>query len=343
MPWGSTGLDISKVGVPMIRTVVAVSTLFLGLVPLAASAAEKAAFSPTKPVRLIVPYPAGGSNDIVARMMAPKLSDLWRQSVVVENKIGASGILASDFVANSPPDGHAILFGSNSATTIADHLTISSPTFKGMADLVPLTNVLTVPAVLVANPKVTASTVPELVDLLKKNPGKFNYSSSGAQSGYHLSMIQFQRMTGTRLVHVPFGGLAPAELAVIAGNVELMLDSAITSLNYIRGGQMKVLGIASLETWPLAPHYPKISDVLPGFQSVSFIGLFAARGTPADLAAKLTQDLRAIINEPEMRKRLLDLGALSSSIGNSTDDFKVFLEQDSKTWGTVIRAGRDAP
>jgi len=273
--------------------------------------------------------------------MAPRLSELWKQTVVVENRVGASGILASDFVANSPPDGLAILFGSNSATTIAEHLPINSATFKGMGDLVPLTNVLSVPAVLVANPtKMPASTVAEFIELLKKNPGKFTYSSSGASSGYHLSMVQFQTMTGTRMVHVPYGGLAPAELAVIAGDVEVMLDSAITSLQYILGGQMKALGIASMEAWPLAPDYPKISDTLPGFQSLSFIGLFAARGTPPDLASKLTQDLRAVLNEPSMRKRLLDLGALSSSVGMPTEAFKRFLEQDSETWGKVIRAGR---
>src|SRR3954470_5434230 len=171
----------------MIRSVVAASGMLLGLLaPVTGQAAEPAAFAPPRPVRLIVPYPAGGSNDIVARMMAPKLSDLWKQTVVVENKVGASGILASDFVANSPPDGLAILFGSNSATTIAEHLATNSVTFKGMADLVPLTNVLSIPAVLVANPaKVQASTLADFIALLRQNPGKFTYSSSGASSGYH--------------------------------------------------------------------------------------------------------------------------------------------------------------
>lgn len=329
----------------MIRVLLVLAATFVSLLsPAIGQSAEPAAFAPNRPVRLIVPYPAGGSNDIVARMMAPKLSEMWKQTVVVENKVGASGILASDFVANSPPDGLAILFGSNSATTISDHIPTNSATFKGMADLVPLTNVLSVPAVLVANPaKMPASTVPEFIELLKANPGKFTYSSSGATSGYHLSMLQFQTLTGTKMVHVPYGGLAPAEMAVVAGDVEVMLDSAITSLQHIRGGRMKVLGLAAVEPWPLAPDYSKISDTLPGFQSLSFIGLFVARGTPADLAGKLTRDLRTVLNDPDVRKRLVDLGGLASSIGMPTEDFRAFLEKDSKTWGDVIRAGKVAP
>src|SRR6201999_441825 len=181
---------------------------------------------------------------------------------------------------------------------------------------------------LVANPKVSAQTVPELIALLKANPDKYNYSSSGAQSGYHLSMVQFRMMTGTKMVHVPYGGLAPAELAVMAGDVEVMLDSALTSLQYIRGGRMRALGLASLEPWPLAPEYSLMSAPLPNFQSLSFIGLFAARGTPPDLAAKLTEDFRAVLNEPTMKQKLLDLGALPSSIGMLTADFKAFLTQD---------------
>ena len=209
-----------------------------------------------------------------------------------------------------------------------------------MNDLVSLTNVLSIPAVLVVNPKVSAKTIPELVAVLKDNPGKYNYSSSGAQSGYHLSMEQFQMMTGTKMVHVPYAGLAPAELAVIAGDVEVMLNSALTSLQYIRSGRMKALGLASLEPWPLAPDYPLISATLPGFQSLSFIGLFAARGTPPDLAAKLTTEFRAVLTESELRQKLLDLGALPSSIGMSTEDFKAFLTVDSRTWGEVINAGK---
>ena len=294
---------------------------------------------PSRAVRLIVPYPAGGSNDIVARLMAAKLSERWKQNVIVENKVGASGILASEYVANSPPDGYAILVGSNSATTIAEHLELKSATFRGLKDLVPLTNVLSVPAVLVANPKVPANNLAELVAFLKKSPGKYTYSSSGAQSGYHLSMVQFQTMTGTELVHVPYGGLAPAELAVIAGDVDVMLDSSLTSLHYIKGGQMKVIGLASLEPWPLAPDYPLLSKTLPGFQSLSFIGLFASRGTPQPLADKLTEEFRAVLNDGDLRKRLLELGALRSSIGMSTEDFRTFLAADSKTWGDVIRAG----
>jgi tripartite-type tricarboxylate transporter receptor subunit TctC len=326
------------------RSVIAIAGLLLGLVgPSASLAAEPVSEFPSRPVRLIVPYPAGGSNDIVARMMAIKLAERWKQSVIVENKVGASGILASEFVANSPSDGYAILVGSNSATTIAEHLDTKSTTFKGMNDLVPLTNVLSIPAVLVVNPKVPVATIAELVDLLKKSPGKYNYSSSGAQSGYHLSMLQFQTLTGTQMVHVPYAGLAPAELAVVAGDVEVMLDSALTSLQYIRSERMKVLGLASLEPWPLAPEYPLISNTLPGFQSLSFIGLFAARGTPADLAVKLTEDLRAVLNEADMRKRLLDLGALPSSIGMPTSDFRRFLAVDSKTWGDVIRTIKKTP
>lgn len=302
-------------------------------------AAEPVSEFPSRPVRLIVPYPAGGSNDITARLMAVKLAERWKQSVIVENRLGASGILASEYVANSPPDGYAILVGSNSATTIAEHLGTNSATFHGLADLVPLTNVLSIPAVLVVNPNVPATSLAELLDLLRRNPGKFNFSSSGAQSGYYLSMKQFQTMTGTSIVHVPYAGLAPAELAVLAGDVQIMLDLAITSLQYVKDGRMRALGVASLEPWPLAPQYPMISATLPGFQSLSFIGLFAARGTPPDLAARLTADFRDVLNAPEMRKSLLDLGALPSSIGMSTEDFKAFLAADSKQWGDVINAG----
>jgi tripartite-type tricarboxylate transporter receptor subunit TctC len=304
-----------------------------------AIAADPLSDFPSRPVRLIVPYPAGGSNDITARLMSVKLAEKWKQSVIVENKVGASGIVASEYVANSPPDGYAILVGSNSATTIAEHLGTNSTTFHGLDDLVPLTNVLSVPAVLVVNPNFPAHTLSEFVDLLKENPGKFNFSSSGAQSGYYLSMKQFQMMTGTSMVHVPYSGLAPAELAVISGDVQIMLDSALTSLPYVKQGRMRALGVASLEPWPLAPEYPLIAATLPNFQSLSFIGLFAARGTSPDLAARISGDFRSVLNDPGIRKSLLDLGALPSSIGMSTSDFKAFLAADSKQWGEVIAAG----
>jgi tripartite-type tricarboxylate transporter receptor subunit TctC len=267
------------------------------------------------------------------------LAEKWKQSVIVENKVGASGILASEYVANSAPDGYAILVGSNSATTIAEHLGTNSATFHGLDDLVSLTNVLSVPAVLVVNPSVPAQSIAELIDLLKRNPGKFNFSSSGAQSGYYLSMKQFEIMTGTSMVHVPYAGLAPAELAVMSGDVQIMLDSALTSLQFVRQGRMRALGVASLEPWPLAPEYPLISATLPGFQSLSFIGLFAARGTPPELAAKLTADFRSVLNDPDTRKNLLELGALPSTIGMSASDFQAFLAADSRQWGEVISAG----
>ncbi len=312
--------------------------LFALAFPVVARAAEPVSAYPSKLVRLIVPYPAGGSSDIVARMMAIKLADRWKQSVIVENKVGASGIIATDFVANSPPDGYSILVGSNSATTIASHLSTKSSTFKGLSDLVSLTNVLSVPAVLVVNPRVPANTIAELIALLKQSPGKYNYGSSGAQSGYHLSMEQFQMMTGTKMVHVPYAGIAPAELALISGDVEVLLDSGLTSLQHIRSGRMRILGIASLETWPLAPEFPLMSATLPGFQSLSFIGLFAARDTPTELAAKITSEFRAILNESELHQKLINLGAIPSSIGMSSEDFKKFLEIDAKTWGDVIQA-----
>jgi len=318
----------------------ALVSLFFLVCPTVLQAQEPVSAYPSRTVRLIVPYPAGGSNDIVARMMAVKLADRWKQNVIVENRVGASGIIASDFVANSPPDGYAILVGSNSATTIADHLDLKSTTFRGLKDLVPLTNVLSVPAVLVVNPKVPANTLEELIDLLKQNPGKYNYASSGAQSGYHLSMEQFQVMTGTKMVHIPYTGLAPAGVALLQGEVQVMLASAITSREHIVGGRMRALGLASLEPWPLAPEYRLMSPLLPGFQSISFIGLFAARGTPPALAEKLTHEFRTLLHEPDMRKKMLDLGALPSSIGTSTADFREFLATDSKTWGAVINAGK---
>jgi tripartite-type tricarboxylate transporter receptor subunit TctC len=303
--------------------------------------AEPVASFPSRTVHLIVPYPANGSNDIAARLMAVKLSERWHQNVVVENKVGASGILASEYVANSPPDGYEILVGSNSATTIAEHLDMTTSSFRGMRDLAPLTNVLSIPAVLVVNPSVPAQNLAEFIDLLRRNPGKFNFSSSGAQSGYYLSMLQFQQMTGTKMVHVPYGGLAPAELAVMAGDVQAMLDSSLTSLQPIRADRIRALGVASLEPWPLAPQYPLMSATLPGFQSLSFIGLFVAHGTPDALVAKLTEDFRTILNEPELHRRLLDLGALPSSIGMPNNEFKAYLVEDSKTWGDVIAAGKD--
>lgn len=145
-------------------------------------------------------------------------------------------------------------------------------------------------------------------------------------------------MTGTKMVHVPYAGIAPAELALISGDVEVLLDSGLTSLQHIRSGRMRILGIASLETWPLAPEFPLMSATLPGFQSLSFIGLFAARDTPTELAAKITSEFRAILNESELHQKLINLGAIPSSIGMSSEDFKKFLEIDAKTWGDVIQA-----
>jgi tripartite-type tricarboxylate transporter receptor subunit TctC len=313
-----------------------IATALLAVCALASTAqAQSAADYPNRTVRLIVPFAAGGGVDILARLVGARLGALWGKPVVVENHTGATGIVAAQLVGSSGNDGHTLLVGTPSTLTVLPALKGGLP-FNNLADFVPLTLLGTAPFVLVVNPKVEAKSTAELIALLKANPKKFNFGNAGTGGMPHLASLMFGQMAGVELVHVPFRGTAPAMTAVVAGQVEGMVDSMISQLPAISDGRLRALGVGSVQRAPALPDVPPIAEALPGYEAIGWVSLHAAPGTPAAIADKLQASIAKVLQEPELRQRL-DAVATTPG-GQSIAEFVAFMRRDMDRWAKVGKA-----
>jgi tripartite-type tricarboxylate transporter receptor subunit TctC len=296
---------------------------------------------PAKPVRIVVPFAAGGTTDILARALAPELSRVFGQPFIIENKPGAGGNVGADNVAKSAPDGYSLLMGTVGTHAINPALYPKMP-YDHVKDFVPITLVAGVPNVLVMNPAKAEAygikSVPDLIRYAKANPGKLNMASSGNGTSIHLSGELFKTMTGTFMVHFPYRGSGPALLDLIGGNMDLMFDNLPSAMPQIKAGKLKALAVTSAERSAAVPELPTIAEAGPvkGFEASSWFGLLAPAGTPADIVNRLQQETAKALGAPALKERLLSQGAIPS--GMSPADFAKLIAAETKKWAEVVKA-----
>jgi len=300
----------------------------------ASPAAEQA--YPSKPVRLLVGFSPGGGTDVAARIIARKLSEMWGQQVVVDNRAGAGGLLAFEMTARANPDGYTLL-ASSPSFAIQVSLAARLP-YDPVRDFAPVTQASAAPYILVLYPGVEAKSVKELVALAKANPGKLDYASGGIGSAQHLAAELFNLMAGISMVHVPFKG-AVSIPDVIAGRVKMVFSGVPQALTHVQAGRLRAIGVTTPKRSPVVPDVPTIAEAgVSGYDVTVWYGIFVTGGTPRPIVARLNADFVRAINVPEVRQQLTAMGL--EPIGNSSEEFNKTVRSEIKQWGQVIqRAG----
>jgi tripartite-type tricarboxylate transporter receptor subunit TctC len=295
---------------------------------------------PNKTIKIVVPLPPGGSNDVLARLLAQKLSEAFSQPVVVENKPGAAGNIATDFVAKSAPDGYTIAIAPNQTVAVNPVLYPKLP-FDVVRDLEGITMLGRVPMVLVVSPKVAANTVTELISLAKSGPDKLTYASAGAGSPQHMAAEVFKSMTGTRVTHVAYKGSVPALVDVLSGVVDIMFCPLNSALPHIRSGKLRALGSTGTQRLSLLANLPTIAESVSNYESDIWIGMVTPAKTPPAIVTKLNLELRKTLALPEVRDKLAEQGIYAES--SSAADFTKLIATDQKRWAGVIKAANIQP
>ncbi len=312
-----------------------IRALFLALAVLAAPAYGQSDY-PSKPIRIVVPFPPGGAVDIVGRTIGRGLADAWKASVVIDNRPGASAMIGTEFVAKAPADGYTLLMGSMSALAVNSSLFKSTIRYDPIRDFAPVALVAHTPGVLAVNPKLGVTSVAELVALAKSKPGVLTYASSGNGNFQHLIGEMFKNATGTNIVHVPYKGSAPALVDAIGGQVDMIFDVVPTAAPPIKAGQLRGLGVTSTSRSEALPEVPTMVEAgLTGFNVSSWYGIAAPAGTPADIVAKLNAEIVKFVRSAEARAQLLTLGAMP--LGGSAAEFGAHIKSENVRWAEVIR------
>jgi tripartite-type tricarboxylate transporter receptor subunit TctC len=303
-----------------------------GAVLLFASAATLAQVFPSKPVRIVVPFPPGGGADTLTRIMEPRLAAIWAQPVIVENRPGASGHIGADFVAKSVPDGHTLVMASTAALDE-----------KNVVEFAPVSLVSASPYIVTANPKVAAANIRELIAFARANPGKLSFASSGTGAASHLSAELFKSMSGVDLLHVPYKGTGQAVTDLLAGHVNLMFAPAQTVMAYVREGRLKALALTGSKRSETLPDLPTVAESgLPGYAAVGWFGVLAPAATPKATVAKISTDVNRVLAGREVREKMLGLGADPS--GDAPEEFARFIREDQAKWSKLMKeAGITAP
>jgi len=296
---------------------------------------SEAAEYPTRPVRWIVGYPAGGTTDILARLIGHSLSERLGQQFIIENKPGAGNNIATEAVINSPPDGYTVLLV-NPANAINATL-YRKLSFNFMRDMLPVAGLMRVPNVMEVNPSVPVKTVAEFIVYAKANPGKINWASSGNGTSVHLSGELFKVMTGVELTHVPYRGSAPALTDMISGTVHVMFDNMPSSLPHIQAGKLRALAVTTAKRSDALPEIPTVADTVPGYEASAFFGMGAPKGTPTEIIDKLNKEINAALADPGMKAKLAELGGML--IPGSPAEFGQVIAQETDKWAKVINAG----
>ena len=288
---------------------------------------------PTRPVRLIIGYPPGGSADITARLLGQWLSERLGQPFVIESRPGASTNIATEAVVRAPPDGYTLLLV---APANAINATLYEKlNFNFISDIAPVAGIIRFPNVMVVNPSVPAKTVPEFIAYAKANPGRLNMASSGNGSTIHVSGELFKMMTGVNMIHVPYRGGAPALTDMISGQVQVMFDNVPTSIEFIRAGKLRALAVTTATRSEVLPDLPTVADFVPGYEASAWYGVGVPKGTPDDIIDKLNKEINAILAEPKAKARLADLGA--SLLAGSPADFGKLVADETEKWGKVVK------
>jgi tripartite-type tricarboxylate transporter receptor subunit TctC len=312
-------------------------TRFLALIGILASFASQAADTsyPDRPVRMMVPFPPGGANDIVARLVSQKLSERWNKPVVIDNRAGAGGNIGTEVGARANPDGYTLTIGSTS-TYCTNVVLDSKLPFDPRRDFAPITLIVTAPNILVAHPSVPAATVPEFIKYAKAHPKKLNYSSFGEGSSSHLIGEMFKSAAGVTMVHVPYKGGGPALAAVMGGEAQITFSNLSVALPQVKGGKVKGIAVTSGKRATALPELPTIAESgLPGFEAIASVGIMAPTGTPRALVMRVNQDVRAVVGEAALKEQFVSRGL---EIALSTpEEFGRYMRTEIERWGKVVR------
>jgi tripartite-type tricarboxylate transporter receptor subunit TctC len=303
--------------------------LAAALVPAIASAAW-----PAKPVKIVVPFPAGGATDVVARLLGQKLSQAWGTGVVVEDRPGAGGNIGADVVAKAAPDGYTLLMTSGSVVT-ANPFIYSSMTFDPAKDLVPITNVASGPQVIVVNNELPVKTLREFIAYVKANPGKLNYGSAGVGTQVHLATENFAYAAGLDMTHIPYKGEALALTDLMGGQVQMVTPNLGASINLIKQGKIRALAVTSARRSPELPEVPAVSEVLPGFENAGWFGLMAPAGTPKEILDKVYRDSAAALKTDALKVALAKQGM--APVANTPAEFAEAIRAETARWSKVVR------
>ena len=291
---------------------------------------------PNKPVRVVVPYPAGGAVDSFARVLTQQLSELWSHPVVVENRAGASTMLGAEQVAKSPADGYTLMLTAELTLVTVPHLYEKIP-YDPLRDFAPITALVSATQALVANPSLPVKTVNDVVTLAKAKPGELTYGSFGIGSTGHLNMEVFQAMTGTRFNHIPYSGAGPALNDVVGGHVNLMLAALSIVKGSVEGGKLRMIAVGSDRRSSEFPDVPTISELgVPGFQAKSWFGLVAPAETPPEIIKKINQDVIKVMSDPAFAQQYLAAQGLEPITG-TPEQFAAFMRTETKKWGKVVK------
>lgn len=291
---------------------------------------------PTKPVRIIVAFPPGGGTDIVARLLAPRLTDLWGQAVVVENRAGASGTIGTEIAARADADGHTLFMATMGNMTANPHL-YPNMAVDPLRAFAPITKVVDVHFVFMTNPALPADNVKALVELAKKRPGELHYSSSGPGGAPHLAMELFKRQAGIDLTHVPYKGSGPGMTDLLGGRVTMTMDSLLQGLPQIKAGKLKALAVLGPRRSALLPEVPTMAEAgVAGYALTNWFGLLAPAAAPKEVIASVHANVTKVLREPEVQKKIAEMGA--DVVGNSPEEFGAAMRAESAQWAEVIKS-----
>jgi len=314
----------------------AAAAVAIAVLPLEAIAQSPAAAFPTKPVRLVVPFPPGGPLDVTGRAIAQKLSEAWGQPVVVDNRPGAGGNIGAELVAKAPADGYTVVMGALSTHAVNPSLYAKMP-YDAVKDFAPITLVATTPNVLVVNPALPVTSVRELIAYAKANPGKVAFGSGSNGSAGHLAGELFKVETGADMLHVPFRGAAPAMQALLAGDTQIMFDNLASSMPQVKAGKLRALAVTTAQRSKLVPELPTMAEAgLAGFDISTWFGLLAPAGTPPEIVAKWNAEVTKILNAPEMRERLNAQGAEPTP--TTSAEFAAFIQREIPKYARIVKA-----
>jgi len=295
---------------------------------------------PQKPVKVVIGFPPGGGIDIVARLIAPKLSESLGQPVVIDNRPGANGVLAMDYVAKSASDGHTLFLGTLGNLSINPSFYPNLP-FNVDKQFVPVTQVASLSFVLFTNPAVPANSLTELVTYAKANPGVLNYSSSGAGGLPHLAGELFSAAVGAKMVHVAYKGSAPSISDVMAGQVQMTFEAAAAGAQQLKAGRLKALGVTGKKRVAFLPDVPAVQEVVPGFEVLNWYGVVAPVGTPQETIRRLQQEIAKVMASPDIRDKMVAIG--TEPVGSTPEDFGQYIKSENAKWGRIIREGNIRP
>ena len=311
--------------------IVRLATVFSML--LAAAGAASAQDFPNRPIRFVVGYPAGGTTDILARIIGQYMSDKLGQPVIIENKPGAGNNIGTEFVVRAPADGYTMLLV-NPANAINTTL-YEKLSFNFTNDIAPVGGLIRVPNVMEVNPAVPAKTVPEFIAYAKANPGKVNLASSGAGTSIHMSGELFKMMVGVNMQHVPYRGSAPMLIDLISGQVQVTFDNMPSSLQHIREGKLRALAVTTAARSPALPDVPVVADFVPGYEASAWFGIGVPKGTPAPIIERLNREINAGLADPKVRDKLVDLGGML--MGGTPAEFGKVVVEETEKWAKVVK------